>query len=167
VEFIIRKVLPEEADEYTVCQVSCWQAAYKGIVPNDYLHAMYSDKRVERCRKALSESEDSYCAELKGEMIGRLVFGKSRDEEKPDAGEIEAIYLTAPFWGKGFGKKMMDYAIAALKEQGCNEAIAWMLEENNRARLFYEKYGFTFDGAKKEIELGKALTLIRYVLNLR
>jgi len=46
---------------------------------------------------------------------------------------------------------MMEFSLAELKLMGHDEALLWVLEENSRARLFYEKCGFTFDVAKKEI----------------
>jgi len=37
----IRKALPEDAYKYTICHISIWQSAYKGIVPEEYLKNMY------------------------------------------------------------------------------------------------------------------------------
>jgi len=34
-----------------------------------------------------------------------------------------------------------------------HETITWVLEENKRARLFYEKCGFIQDGVKRDIEI--------------
>jgi len=56
-------------------------------------------------------------------MIGRLVISKSRDEDKPDAGEIAAMYLLDAFWNKGCGRKMMDFALAELKRAGHEEVF--------------------------------------------
>jgi len=167
--FSINKVLPEEAYEYAACHIACWQSAYKGIVPDGYLENMQKEieQRAERTKKNLAESPDSfYCAKLENRIVGVLIFSKSRDEDKPDAGEVGAIYLLAEFWGKGYGRQMMDFAIETLKNAGYHEIILWVLEENHRARRFYEKYGFIFDGTKKEIILGKSLTEVRYMLGV-
>ena len=94
---IIRKVLPDEANDYTLCHIYCWQAAYNGIVPDDFLNNMFVeiDDRTERIKKTLEEPSDDefYCVIHDDKMKGRLIFGKSRDEDKPVAGEIGAIYL--------------------------------------------------------------------------
>lgn len=58
----------------------------------------------------------------------------------------------------------MDFALGELRRAGYREVIIWVLAENTRARLFYEKYGFTHDGAEKEISIGKTLIEIRYVM---
>jgi len=166
---IIRKVLPDDSYEYAALHVNCWKDAYKGIISDDYLDNMTKelDQRVESCRKTLSDPGDTefYCAMLGDDMIGRLIFHKSRDKDKPDAGEIGAIYLLADYWGKGYGKQMMEFALNELYRKGLQETITWVLEENKRARLFYEKCGFIQDGLKRDIEIGKTLNSIRYVLN--
>jgi len=165
----IHKVLLEDAHEYAALHIACWQDAYKGIISDEYLDSMPAelDQRVERCRKYISEpGECEYLyAACGGDMIGRLIFNRSRDEDKPDAGEVSAIYLLADYWGKGYGKQMMDYAVAALRNAGHQEIIVWVLEENNRARRFYEKYGFVYDGTRQEIEIGKPIAEIRYALD--
>ena len=48
-EFTIRKALPEDAHDYAVCHISCWQSAYKGIVSDEFLSNMLleKEKRVE------------------------------------------------------------------------------------------------------------------------
>ena len=39
----------------------------------------------------------------------------------------------------------------------------WVLEKNERAIRFYHKYGFEFDGAKKEWNLGTPVSIVRMV----
>jgi RimJ/RimL family protein N-acetyltransferase len=167
-EIVIRKALPEDAHEYASCHISSWRSAYKGIVPEEYLNNLSVETRAERLRQNLREAKEVLfnCVTYENKIIGILVISKSRDEDKPNAGEIGAIYLIEEFWGKGYGRQMMNYATDTLKHMGYNEIILWVLEENIRARRFYEKCGFGFDGTKKEITIGKPLIEIRYALNL-
>ena len=169
---IIRKVLVEEAYDYAVNHIACWQDAYNGIIPDDYLANLSAqlETRTERNRQTLSEPGDCeyLCATYDGEMIGRLVYSKCRDEDKAETntGEIHAIYLLADYWSKGYGKQMMDFAICELTQMGYQEVVVWVLKDNDRARRFYEKYGFVLDGTSKEIEIGETLIEVRYVFNL-
>jgi len=167
-EITIRKALPEDAHDYAMCHISCWQSAYKGIVPDDFLQGMWASKeeRVEKYRKAFAEPGDSeyFCVMYAERMIGFFFMSKSRDEDKSHAGEVVAIYLLEEFWDKSYGRKIMDYAVDRLKNQNYSEIILWTFEENARARRFYEKCNFKFDCAKKEMTWGKPLTLVRYVL---
>ena len=74
---------------------------------------------AEDTRQALSDPGvyRFYCVELDRKMIGRLVVSKSRDEDKPDAGEIAAMYLAGEYWDKGYGLKIMRNAALSLMAQ--------------------------------------------------
>lgn len=167
-KFMIRQASLEDAYEYAACHVSSWQSAYKSIIPDEVLDNLSIEQRAERFKQNFNEREDNsrYCAICGDRIVGLLGIGKSRDEDKPDAGEVYGIYLIEEFWGKGYGRDMMNYAVDTLKGVGYNEVILWVLEENSRARRFYEKCNFVFDGTKKEIVIGKPLIEIRYALNL-
>jgi len=168
--FIISKVLPEDIHEYVACGIACWQSAYKGIVPDDYLENMpnETERRIEKTTKYMNEATEHfyYCVKSENKIIGFVTFGKSWDEDKPAAGEIGAIYLLEEFWNKGYGRQMMEYGLKNLKDMGYHEIVVWVFEENYRSRRFYEKFGFVLDGAKKERENGKTLITVRYVLKL-
>ena len=169
-DLIIRKALTEDACDYADCHISCWKSAYKGIVPDDFLHGMREEReqRTERYKNAFTNPDDGeyYCVVIEDRIVGFSFVNRNRDEDKPLAGEVIAIYLLEEFWDKGHGRKLMDHAVERLRSMGCNEAILWTFEDNTRARRFYEKYGFVFDGAKKEMTWGKPLTLVRYVLTI-
>jgi len=168
-EITIRKILPEEAREYALLADACWKSAYTGIMPEEFLRSREDEQfeqRVEKYREALGGFEcDFYFAEYWERNVGILGIRKSRDEDKPDTGEIMAIYLIEEFWNKGFGKELLKLALEALKSMGHSEITLWTLEENSRARRFYERNGFVHDGAKKEMEFGKPLVCLRYVLD--
>ncbi|MCL2517883.1 MAG: GNAT family N-acetyltransferase [Oscillospiraceae bacterium] len=164
--FKIHGLLIEDAYERAVCHVSSWRSAYKGIVPDDVLDNLSVDELTEKFKKELETKFYSYyCAVYNGKIIGHFCFGKSLDEDKPNAGEVRGIYLIEEFWDKGYGKAMMNFAVNSLKEKGYKEIIVWVLEENHRARRFYEKCGFVFDGKKQDIIIGKPIPEIRYSLN--
>ena len=48
----------------------------------------------------------------------------------------------------------MQAALEELKALGFERALLWVLERNTRARRFYEKCGFSPDGASKDSGLG-------------
>ena len=57
----------------------------------------------------------------------------------------------------------MNEAISRLSEY--KTIFVWVLEKNERAINFYNKYGFEFDGRKKEWNLGGSVTIVRMVMN--
>ena len=156
--------MPEDAYERAVCHVSSWRSAYKGIVPDEVLDNLSAEDIAEKFKRQLENKYNFfYCTIYDGRIIGHFNFRKSIDEDKPDAGDIWGFYLIEDFWGKGISRQMMDYVIDELKHRGYSEALLWVLENNARARRFYEKCGFVFDGTKKEINIGKPLIEVRYV----
>ena len=80
---------------------------------------------------------------------GLVSFGNSRDENMSDYAEIVAIYTLQSYWGKGIGEKLMKFTLSEIKKQGFQNVMLWVFEQNARARSFYEKHGFVFDGTFK------------------
>lgn len=66
-------------------------------------------------------------------------------------------------WGTGVGRALIDAAEARLRERGYRDVILWVLEDNPRARLFYEAAGWQADGGRRPIEIfGVSVPEIRY-----
>ena len=80
----------------------------------------------------------------------------------PDAGEVDAIYVLSEYYGRKVGYRLMNEAISRLSEY--NTFFVWVFEKNERAIDFYHKYGFEFDGCKKEWTLGTPVTIVRMVM---
>ena len=162
-KIIIRKALPDDAYDYTECFISCFQSAYKRIVPDEYLNNMLIEKEqlFEKHKRALADPGDCeyYCVMYSEKITGFLVINKKHTEK------IWAIYLLEDFRSKGLGKEVLNFAVNELKSVENEEIALWVFEENIRARKFYEKNNFSFDGKKREMNYGKPLVQLRYVLN--
>lgn len=154
----IRKASSEDACNYVDCLISCWQSAYKGIVPDEFLNNMSADKgqRIEKYRKSLTNPDiETYCVIHEEGIIGFLCIHKKDSD-------IWAIYLIEEFCGKGYGKAILDFAVTELKRIGHKQIFLWVFEENYRARRFYEKNRFYLNGEKREMTYGKPLVQLRY-----
>jgi GNAT superfamily N-acetyltransferase len=82
-------------------------------------------------------------------------------------GELYAIYALPEAWGTGAGRTLIRAGVQALREAGYRAAILWVLEDNPRARHFYEREGWELDGAAKEDDfLGIRVAEVRYRLTL-
>ena len=120
-----------------------WHEAYPGLVSGDYLDRLTLGKCEEmafRWREGILVAKDG------GRVIGFAGVG-DRGGEDPDTGEIFALYVLSEYYGKGVGQRLMDAALERLK--GYPRICLWVLKENGRAIRFYEKCGFTVDGAEK------------------
>jgi len=131
--------------------------AYNGIFPADYIQSRFSyEKRKDGFKRELSLGYPETAILFKdGIPIGLFTFGKSRYGEVDDSCiEIWRIYLKPDYIGKGFGTELMNWGLDELRKKGYKNAILWVLEDNHRARKFYERCGFTFDGNVQTIEYG-------------
>jgi ribosomal protein S18 acetylase RimI-like enzyme len=81
-------------------------------------------------------------------------------------GELYAIYVSPASWSTGAGRALMEAVLTSLKADGYPRVVLWVLAENARARKFYERAGFTPDGATNILAgLGGVLE-VRYARDL-
>ena len=83
-------------------------------------------------------------AELEGEPIGYAKLKmKSNDEsiEGAKAVEIERIYASQEYIGKGISKELMKACINEARQRGCDSVWLGVWEKNQRAIDFYTKWG--------------------------
>lgn len=137
-----------------------WHEAYREIVDLDYLDAL----TLEKCTDiALRWTDNLLVAKDGQKVVGFAGYGPSSDEALPETGEIYAIYILQEYYDKKVGYALMSAAIEKLSEY--KRIAVWVLEGNRRAIKFYERYGFCFDGTRKQIMLGTANTEIRMILD--
>ncbi len=167
--YTIRKANSDDSKQLGEIHAKSWQVAYKGIVPDKILDNMIPEKRAVYFEQALKEEKEEDYLILKGEKaLGFICIGKCRDEDKDDCyGEIWGIYLLPEYWRYGIGTKLIKWGLNNLKNRGYQKVTLWVLEDNWSARRFYEKMGFTFDDTIKELNIGKKLNEVRYVLDIK
>ena len=136
-----------------------WQEAYRGIVSDRYLDSMTVEATTARARQF---PENTLIAKDKGKVVGFAVYGPSRDEDLMDAGEVVAIYILSEYYGHKIGYRLMNEAVSRLSEY--NTIFVWVLEQNERAIRFYHRYGFEFDGCKKQLNLGTPVSAVRMMM---
>jgi GNAT superfamily N-acetyltransferase len=165
----VRVATVRDAADLAAIHVRSWQAAYRGLLPQDYLDRLDVSERTERWRHTLRSANGSRSGVIVAhpglEPLGFARFGPSRDgdEDADQVGEIRAIYLVPEAWGTGLGKRLMSTSLARLTSAGYSQATLWVLASNARARRFYETGGWAQDGAMKcDESLGFPMSEIRY-----
>ena len=91
---------------------------------------------------------------LIGEDSGMLAW-----QQKQEGAEIIAIHSLPESWGTGLGHAMLSEALIQIGNQ---PVFLWAFKENKRARRFYEKHGFCWDGTQRTSEFDGALE-VRYI----
>ena len=141
-----------------------WKFAYQGIVPRHYLDGIPAG----RWARALDGSGwDSLVAAEGGKLIGTACVCPSRWAGWPGFGEVAALYLLPEYMGRGYGRALLEAAVETLGKQGFRDALLWALEDNRRARRFYERAGFSLAGDVMEDAVGgKPLREVLYRRNI-
>ena len=166
VAVLIEPALPADARRVAQIHVQAWQAAYVGIVPDEYLASLSVDKRETMWREAIDKRvPELLVARVGGDMAGWVSFDASRDKDAAQGcGEVWALYVDPACWAGGVGRALLQRARTRLTERGFGSISLWVLAANARAIRFYAAAGFTLDaGSAQVFELGgRSVQELRY-----
>lgn len=141
-ESIIRKAIPEDAKGITEVLTYTWLTTYKGLLPNSILEKRVQtmDERIKKTKESLEKKDNRFVAIADNKIVGVISYGKSRNENFPDCGEINAIYVLKEYQGYGIGKKLFFSGIQELINNGYERMILNVLK-GNKTINFYEYFG--------------------------
>ena len=139
--YSVRPAAPRDAKAIAEIHVATWQAAYQGVIPDDFLKAMTVEKRLAYWREAIEFSDPQILVAVDAEkVVGFVGFDRSRDAgTKSTIGEIWALYIAPEHWRQGAGLALWDGARDGLKDEGCTQVTLWVLVDNEKALQFYEQ----------------------------
>jgi RimJ/RimL family protein N-acetyltransferase len=159
---IVRAATPADARAVAEIRFASWRATYGRLLPPDVWDGVDLDAWTARhAQRIAAGTSPTLVAEADGRVRAFATYGPCRDDDLPGAGEIYAIYAHPDDWSTGLGRALLPAAVEAV---GAQQVVLWVLEDNPRARRFYELAGFVADGARKQAEMlgGVQLPEIRY-----
>jgi ribosomal protein S18 acetylase RimI-like enzyme len=169
IDATIRRATPEDARAIAEVHVASWRWAYRGQLPDDVLAALSADGREAQWVDQLSVDEaDVLVAERAGAVVGfASAMGSRDDDAAASTGEVLTVYVTREAAGTGTGRALLRAAEDALRTRGFTRATLWVLTSNDRARSFYERNGWAWDGATSDHQIECANhPIVRYVTSL-
>lgn len=159
----VRRAQPEDAAAIAGVHTRTWQAAYEHVFGAERLATR--EPQVEMWAAVLARGRSDVHVFDDGAIVGFVSTGESRDDGA--VAELHAIYVLPEAWGSGAGTALMRVGLDAMRARFSGEAVLWVLEDNPRARRFYEREGWALDGARKEEEwLGVVIPEVRYRISL-
>lgn len=161
----IRHIRPDD-DRLAISRIyeESWRYAYRGIIPQNYLDSIPAGRWAKNLDR---EGLYTLLAVENDTLIGTASYCRSRFPAWEDSGEIVSIYLLSESIGKGYGRPLLDAAVDELKQLGFRDVFLWVLEDNQRAKAFYEKAGFVYTGDCLTDTIGrKELREVRYSLSI-
>ncbi|MEO6570843.1 MAG: GNAT family N-acetyltransferase [Ilumatobacteraceae bacterium] len=177
--FTIRAATRADADGITDVQVASWRVGYAHVFPDSVLFAddFESSRRAfwnewrfapghriavaveahldDPVEDALDTPDDG---RVDGRVVGRVVGFSSYGQERERArgftgrGEVWAFYLHPDAWGSGAASALMQHTEDRMRAEGFDTAVLWVLDDNPRARAFYEKFGWHPSGLAADFD---------------
>lgn len=164
--FMEIRLLRETDDLFAVSQIyeESWKFAYRRLIPGAYLRSIPTGRWVPHLREG---KWDTLVLLERGKYVGTSSYCGSRFPEFSGFGEIVSIYLLPSYMGRGYGRSLLNTAVQNLAALGYRDIFLWVLEENRRARAFYERAEFqpgkTF---RADVIGGKPVREISYLRHL-
>jgi ribosomal protein S18 acetylase RimI-like enzyme len=162
----LRTATAADAPAIAEIHVATWRAAYRGLMPDDFLAALSVDERTQMWRNALSRPNPSRVtvAEFDGALGGFCVYGPTRDDWAPDVAEIYALNIHPDRWRHGAGRALCEEAYGEAAARGHTSITLWVMVGNAPAQRFYERLGYAGDGAARTNShlIGRAFEELRY-----
>ena len=160
----IRRARLEDAAAIAEVHVRTWQAAYEHVFGAERLAGIDRAGREGLARRFATDSEyDAFVADQDGRIVGFVACGVAEESGKPGKQrELFAIYVVPESWGSTAASGLMHAALDAMRARGAPGAILWVLDDNPRARRFYEREGWHPDGSAESEYLGLTVPLVRY-----
>jgi ribosomal protein S18 acetylase RimI-like enzyme len=171
VDSMIRKATVNDVKTIAEVHVKSWQAAYRDLLPEDFLRNLSIERREEQWQRGLQNLEQVLLVyERENQVVAFCGFAPSRDDDvdKTKTAELGTIYALESAWNQGVGRALWQEAIKLMREKEFVEVTLWVLKGNERAVRFYERQEMTFDGTTKIERMNETLELheLRYRMKL-
>jgi putative acetyltransferase len=143
---MIRKFTPDDTDQI----VSIWRQA--SAIAHPFLSDAFIASETDALRNIYLAFAETWVIEDQGSLIG---FVALVDSDGPC--ELAGLFLRPDQHGQGFGKAMVDHAVAIK-----GPLMVEVFEKNAIGRRFYSRYGFTGSEQFVHDATGQSLLRLHY-----
>lgn len=129
---VIRKKKIEDVEKCIDINIKEWWSTYKRLIPDDVISKLQvkDQNRIDNAIKTVKEKNNTFVAEVNGEVVGFSSYGKSRDENYSNSGEIYSCYVLDEYHGMKIGRMLADKAMGELIKGGYKTMITKCLVGN-------------------------------------
>lgn len=106
----VRTARPSDAPAMGALVVRAWQAAYRELMPDDYLDGLTVDDRADLWTRVLTGELDPpravfVAADHDGRIVGFVAVGGEMDVADATRGQVYALNVDPDRWGHGVGRR--------------------------------------------------------------
>jgi len=162
---LLRPAQPQDSMAVARVHVRSWQAAYRSLLPDEYLDQLRPEDRAQRYDFATADTTkpQTIVAIEEGIIQGFATTAPTREPDLPNHGELYALYVDPERWGHGVGLALITAARDRLHTLGFRHAVLWVMAGNARADRFYQIDGWVPDGLRKTDSIwGVTVDELRY-----
>jgi ribosomal protein S18 acetylase RimI-like enzyme len=141
----VRPPAEDDASTLAEIQISAWRAAYRGVMTDEYLDAMDSERYAEGWARNIANPKPGtvqLVAQAGNQVVGFCIFGPATGDADSAFGQLYAINVHPQWWAKGAGSALFSAAEEKLATLGYDKAFLWVEANNKRAIDFYAKRGW-------------------------
>lgn len=120
---IVPMASEQDMDGKAYVHWKAWQEAYAGLVDSAFL----ANHTLEKCQAMARRWPDNILLAKtdEGRVIGFVGYGKNRDNDLADSGEIFAIYVLRDYYDKKAGYALMEAGMEKLMDY--SRVAVWVL----------------------------------------
>jgi tRNA dimethylallyltransferase len=138
----LRRARERDAEAVFEVQRAASLAALDHIYPPD--RYPFPDEEVRaHWREALRQAERRVIVAV---LAGRIVGFASSTGDR-----VDGLYVVPECWGTGLAERLLEAALQDIAARGETVARLWVLEDNQRARRFYERRNWKADGTERVV----------------
>lgn len=120
-----------------------WRHAYKGLIAQDYLDRLPDDYWIPSLPAWLCNNELNGLMVYDGKQpAGCCIYGRGREADHSDWGEIVSLYLLPDCMRKGLGGELLEECLSIMRKDGYHRFYLWAIEGSKATESFYAKHGF-------------------------
>jgi GNAT superfamily N-acetyltransferase len=152
-DWVIRTATDDDAVRFVTAHEAAWNATLAPIVGRRLGDLASFDDRLARYRAGIAAGVEGAwvgVADRNGGIDGLVVVRRLA----AGMGEVRDLYVVPDAWGTGLGARLLTEGIERLRAMGVDRGELWVAEANSRARRFYEREGWSLDGASRSGPLG-------------
>jgi len=158
----IRLAVPADAPRMAEIHARSWEAAYKDIIPMEYIKQKNATRPALWQRVITGENDRHYVILSDGITAGIMTVAPPKDDDVGDNFyELHGLYLHPDYYRQGIGTQAMEFAFTKARSLGKTAMTVWVFVENVNSIEFYEKCGFSADGKTNIHDYGKVVESIR------
>lgn len=143
---IIRRAKKSDIEAMARVVSESWQVAYKELISDEDMNLFSNTVRRKELFRKNWDGQLNFVLLCENSVKGVCSAKKYLKDGFCDAAEIDQLYLDPDHIGQGCGKRLLDFVLFQLKEEGFKQAILYVMEGNEKAIGFYERCGFKPDG---------------------